>query len=397
MTALVWKGHGTAVPALLLSVIGPSGFLILPVLVGAAAADLQMSEAEVGGLASAVMGGMALSSALALLWIRRANWRLATTLALLLIAVGNAGCLLASTPGCVIGWLLMTGVGGGAVYSIALTVLGDEPAAARYFGFSVAAQVTFQVVGMLLLPTLSDQFGLDAVVGALLVINILGFLLVPLLPVRSRENPAVRHRTSSVLPSLASMCALMGCFLFFLNIGVVWTYVERMASGAGFSLEMIGFSLALGVAFGVPGALAASWCGSRFGYWKPLAVGSVMMLLALGMLAGMWAESVFVVMLALYNFSWNFLLSFQYAAVGAVDSNGRSVAIAPAFHGFGAALGPAVAALFVTRDDYSAVVILAVAGVVGSLVLFSFALWRQRQQGDPLAVEAPLVSISKGG
>lgn len=378
MTGTVPRGLAGPVAAILLSFIGTGGFLILPLLVGAAAGDLQLTEAQVGLLATAVMGGSALSSALALLWIRRVNWRWAAAFSVLAIAVGHAGCLLSGDAAAVTGWLLLTGIGGGAVYSIALTVLADESRAARYFGFSVAAQVAFQVAGMLVLPQFTGEYGLDAVVGLLLALDLIGVAIVPLLPARGHLAPTVVN--GPLMPGVPALLALVGCILFFFNVGVVWAYIERMASGAGMSPDAIGVSLAIGVAFGIPGALAASWCGNRFGHFNPLLVGSVIMLTAVGILSWRLTEAAYVTALALYNLSWNFLLSFQYAAVSAVDDNGRSVAVAPAFHGFGAALGPVVAALFVTRDSYMAVPILATLGIAGSLLLFGIALSTARSR-----------------
>ena len=52
----------------------------------------------------------------------------------------------------------------------------------------------------------------------------------------------------------------------------------------------------------------------------------------------------YVTALVIYNFAWNFSLTFQYSAVNAVDGTGRGVAARPAFHGLGAAIGPGIAA-----------------------------------------------------
>ncbi|WP_347136786.1 MFS transporter [Parahaliea mediterranea] len=358
--------------AVLLSFIATGGFLILPLLVGAAATDFQLTEAQVGILATAVMGGAALSSAAALLWIRRVDWRRAVAASMLLILLAHFGCLYATGAEALALLLLLTGLGGGAAYSVALTVLADQAHAARYFGLSVAAQVTFQIVGMLLLPPFIADYGLVAVLALLLALNVAGLCLAWWLPAGGLVTPHLEG--GRLLPGVPALLALLGCFLFFFNVGVVWAYIERMASAAGLSPEFIGLGLAIGVSFGIPGALMASWCGDRYGQVPPLVIGGVVMLASVALLAFALSGPGYIVALALYNFSWNFCLAFQYAAVNRVDDNGRSVAVAPAFHGFGAAVGPVVAAIFVTRESYLSVHLLAFAGIVGSVLLFALSV-----------------------
>ncbi|WP_157976556.1 MFS transporter [Parahaliea mediterranea] len=382
MTHDRYDSRSSIVAAILLSFIATGGFLILPLLVAAAAADFQLSEARVGLLATAVMGGAAVSSAVALLWIRLVNWRRATLVSVLLILAGHIGCLFTSRADVLTVLLLLTGLGGGAAYSIALTVLADEPKAARYFGFSVAAQVSFQVVGMLLLPAFTEAHGFAAVLVLLLVLDVVGLFLSALLPPRGLLSPQrVRHGPLLRVPAVL---ALLGCFMFFFNVGAVWAFIERMGSAAGLAPDFIGLSLAVGVSFGIPGALAGSWCDDRFGQIVPLTLGSVIMLGSIALLSMSLTGPAYMVALALYNFSWNFCLTFQYAAVQRVDDSGRGVAVAPAFHGFGAAAGPLIAALYVTRESYQSVLILAIVGIVGSLLLFVIA-W-QRGTSRPATV-----------
>ncbi|MEM8661633.1 MAG: hypothetical protein AAGF35_12175, partial [Pseudomonadota bacterium] len=173
------------------------------------------------------------------------------------------------------------------------------------------------------------------------------------------------------LPVLLALAA--GFFLFF-NVGAVWTYVERMGALAQWETQDIGTGLAVGVAFGIPGALLASWFGNRMGRVLPLTIGATGTIVALFVLGTEFTIISFTLAMALYNFVWNFSLAFQYAAVNAVDDSGRAVAAAPAFHGVGAAVGPATVALFVTETDLQVVNIMAAIATVLSLLLFVVAL-----------------------
>ena len=86
----------------------------------------------------------------------------------------------------------------------------------------------------------------------------------------------------------------------------------------------------------------------------------------------------FFVAFAIYNFFWNYLLSYQYAAVARIDSSGRYVAATPAFHSIGGAVGPLIAAVFVTSEQLIAVNVVAGIALLISFTLFYMALSTRR-------------------
>lgn len=356
-----------------LSVIAVAAFLVLPIMVGAVVGSLGLTEEQVGFLASGVMAGSALSAVFTIFWIRRVDWRLAGYIALSLLLTGHLGALLAEDALLFTLCQFLASLGGGAVYSLALTSLSDNRHPDRCFGYSIAAQVSFQVAGMLMLPALVQNVGISALLLVFAGLAAAGLLLMPWLP-RAGANVTRQPVGDSVLRPRV-LAALGGCFFFFFNVGVVWTYIERIGAAAGFDAGTIGNSLAIGVAFGIPGALAASWCGNRVGRLLPLAFGAALVIAALLLLLGeSLGRNGYVLSLVLYNFAWNFSLAFQYAAVNAADESGRSVALAPAFHGAGGAVGPAAAAMVVSAGNFSYVSILAGIATLVSLALFAAAV-----------------------
>jgi MFS family permease len=349
-----------------------AAFLVLPLYVGAAAQYLALSQQQLGFLAAAVATGSAISSVVMMFLVRRLPWRPMAWVALLLMLVPMTMSLWVDNAAAFMAFQAMAALGGGSLYSLALTALADSRHPDRAFGFSVAAQVAFQVLGMLLLPGLVSRAGLVGVLLVFIAMELLGLLLVRALPDTGKPLPPVVGRAAIV--SLPALLALAGCFFFFFNIGAVWAYLERMAVLAGFGAQQIGSGLAIGVALGIPGALLASWCGDRFGRVGPLTIGAVGTVVALLLLGPGMSLPVYVLAAALYNFVWNFSLAFQYAAVNAVDPGGRGVAAAPAFHGAGAAAGPALVAFYVTDTSLAAVNMAAGIAVVASLLLFVAAL-----------------------
>lgn len=363
---------GSLLAAIALTVIAMAPFLVLPLYVGAAAENLGLNQQQIGFLASAVAAGSAISSVVMMLLVRRVRWRRAGLVALSLMLVPMCLSIFADDVVTFMALQGLAALGGGSTYSLALTALSDRHHPDRAFGMSIAAQVSFQVVGMLLLPQLVAGAGIDGMLALFVAMELLGLVLIAWLPDSGKSLPSIVGNASIV--SLPVLLALGGCFFFFFNVGAMWTYIERMAVMAGFEAQQIGLGLAIGVSLGIPGALLASWCGDRFGRIGPLTIGALGTVVAVYMLGQGMQFSTYVVAAALYNFVWNFSLAFQYAAVNAVDTSGRGVAAAPAFHGAGVAVGPALAALYVTETSLVAVNVLAGSAAVASLLLFVVAI-----------------------
>jgi predicted MFS family arabinose efflux permease len=362
----------TLAVAVSLSVIAMAVFLVLPLFIGAAAEDLGLDARQVGLLSSGIAAGTALSSVVMMWIVRRVPWRITATLTVALMLLLMALSTVAEDMRLFIALQTLAALGTGSTYSLALTILSDGARPDRAFGYSIAAQVAFQVVGMLLFPHLIGSFGLDGLLILFVAMDVVALALVRLLPNAGRSVAAEPVAVSLFRPPV--LMALGGCFFFFFNVGVVWTYIERMAVLAGFGPTQIGTSLAIGVAVGIPGALLASWCGDRYGRLGPLAVGAVGTVVAVILLGEGMSLSRYVLAAVIYNFVWNFSLAFQYATVNAVDEAGRSVAVAPAFHGAGATAGPALAALYVSEESLVAVNWLAGVAVLVSFALFAVAL-----------------------
>lgn len=156
-------------------------------------------------------------------------------------------------------------------------------------------------------------------------------------------------------------------------MGSYWTYIELIGTRAGLATQVIANGLAVGVAFGIAGALLASWLGDRRGRLLPIGVGAALTVGAVVPLLAHFGVVIFVGSAIVYNFVWNLSLAFQYSTVNAVDRSGRGVAAAPAFHAAGAAAGPAVAAFLIAPGNFRPVIFLVAASVLLSFGCFRLA------------------------
>lgn len=355
-----------------LSVVGFATFLLMPQFIEAAVADLRYTEQQVGVLSSVVMVGNTLAAVGASMWIRRSSWRLVATIALIGLLIANGASM--AVHG-LAAFAALQGIGGfcgGSLYSLSLTVLSDCRRPDRYFAYAIGAQTVYQIFGLVAGPFLIHHGGVDAMLGLFAGLCVLGLLLVRLVPVHGRSQ--------SVAPSGAGLLsgpvllALAGCFLFYVNIGAYWTYIERIGTTAGIEFGAISNGLAFSTAASMAGVFLASWLGGRRGFFIPIAASAVAIVLAVVLLTGNLRLTAYVVSAVIYGIAWNVSVTYQYSTVNVVDQSRRGVALAPAFHNAGGAAGPAVAALFVTQTDHSGVLWLVSVSVLASAACFLMAL-----------------------
>jgi predicted MFS family arabinose efflux permease len=365
--------------ALGLSVAGAAGFLVMPLILGAAVIDLDLDEAQVGYLAAVVLAGSTVSALCAAAIVRKASWHLIGHVGLGLQIVGFIITAFLDSFVPVLAAITVASLGGGITYSLALTALSDHQNASGLFGFSIAGQVLFQVIGMILLPVFLEPGGFGLSLLVLAGIAFIAFPVVRLLPPGGREDMQYASiTTSEIFSQSKGIFALTGCFFFFVNIGALWAYIERIGSMAGFDPESLGQAMAAGVAFGVLGSLVASWQKDRYGLVLPLSLGTVGTLGGLALLSVPSSLVVFFAGFALYNFVWNYSLTYQYTAVAQSDTSGRFVAATPTFHGLGGTVGPIVAAMYVAPGNLMSVSVVAGSAVVISLIMFIPAVLRKR-------------------
>jgi MFS family permease len=363
------------IAGVLLSAVGLATFLLMPTFVEAVATDLKYTEQQVGIVSAAVSLGNTVASLLAPTWIRRFSWRLATLLTVSGLLVGNVGAMFLHAVGPFTMLQGLIGLCGGALYSLSLTILSDCRHPDRYFAYAIGAQSLYEVAGIYAGPWMMHHGGAGAILALFAALAFVGLLLVRWVPQHGHAHPAARRAIprGQGLLSAPVILALVGCFLFYSNVGALWTYVERIGTAAGNSLDAVSDGLAFATAASLGGVFIAAWLGGRRGYLMPIAVSAIATVISVIMLAGRPGVTMFVVANCLYGIAWNLSMAYQYSAVNIVDGSRRGVALAPAFHGAGGAAGPSLASLFVTETDHAGVLWLVGITVMASLGFFVVA------------------------
>ncbi len=356
---------GGVAGAIGLSVVGVAAFSVLPLTVGALAELPGLNEARAGYVASADLFGFAAMALAAVFWVGRIKARQAAAAGLTLAVAGNLLCLGAPDFAFLLGARLLAGAGAGTVYAVALSTLTRAPRVDRAFGLMVAAQISFQVIALLVLSRLVAVWGTDAIFLALAGVASLAWLGItqlPGLPGGSPDRSAFRPRTRGAWFGLGAVA------LFSLNIAAVWAYVELIGLGAGLTAPYVATVLAASLALSVLGALGAAWLGDRHGRRAPFILAVAVQLLALSLLIEHAGAAAFAFGAVLYSLVWAFAVPFLYTTVASHDTDGRLIVLAPAAQAFGASVGPMLAALTLSSGSFIFVNGLAATALLGALV-----------------------------
>ncbi|MCR8923084.1 MFS transporter [Dasania sp. GY-MA-18] len=360
--------------ALWLNLIGSLMVLIQPVIIGASANQFSLNNQQLGYFSAALLLLYSLSSTSALFWVRRYNWQYSAAISLALFIIG---CFIGFSSQLYISKLIgfaCISLGSGALYSLSLIILSDTANPDRAFGYAVSLQVTGSSLLIFLTPQAINLWGFDSIYSLMAILALSGLAVIYWLPCAGRAVADLSPSALGVLANPKALLSVAACFLFFFNIGSVWTYIERMGVASNLSTESASTLLAIAAMIAIIGSLAASYLGDRYGRIRPLGLATAGIVLAVyGLSFTISAEFYFMAAL-LYAAMWNFSMPYQYAAVNQCDPSGKAVALTPAFQTLGGAMGPAAAGLLISNSNFIAVGHLATGGVVLSLCLFALAL-----------------------
>ncbi|HEY0879683.1 MAG TPA: MFS transporter [Zeimonas sp.] len=360
----------TIAALVLLSAISPAILLLAPAIVGALVTGSGLTPQAAGLVISAELGAMALVTFSTLWWMRFWNWRTAIRSCLVLMVLGNIASSQSVDSGTMLAfWRFVSGLGSGSVIILCMVTIGQTRQRERNYGWWVVGQLVLGAIGLKVLPGLLPHYGLESVYLFLALASAAMLPLASLLPIAGTGDRPQGNRRAYWLVSVAGLAAVV---LFYVSLGGVWAYVERIADQAGMAPQSIGDALTIATLFGIAGSLAATWIGGRWGCLAPLVLGYAMLAGSIVLLQAPLSGSTYLVATSVFKFAWTFALPFLLASIAAHDASGRLVVLANFMIGAGLSIGPAAAgATLVAAPDYSGVLTL---GIVGSLVSLGFAL-----------------------
>lgn len=363
-----------------MALVGYAVMVGLPVISTAWVDNLGFSEVEVGRVAGADLGGLAIGAVLAALFVAKVDRRHLAVFAAVLTIAANALCMVYKGYEVTLWLRLLAGTGAGIYTGIAVATIGGHSKPAFAFGVELFAFAGSQGAELALLPYLS----MEGIYTTLIVTYVVGLLFISWLPRRpvdktldveiDVEEPSGEHHVEHKhVPAYVPWMVLSAIVLTYINIGAYWTYIELSTVDSAASPEWVADMLWISSVFSVIGCLFAVLLSNRFGLARPLLVtlvfqASIVVMLVFGITNFTVAFSMYF-----FNFCWIFVDIYQSATIANVDHSGRFPAMIPAAQGLGNFLGPNIAASVLAWNfGYNGVFIMCASASIAAMLVYLY-------------------------
>lgn len=351
------------------------------------------SEVEVGRVAGADLGGLAIGAVIAAMYVARVDRRRLAIIAAAIAIVANLLCIAYQAYEATLGLRLVAGIGAGIYTGIAVATIGGHSRPAFAFGMELFAFAASQGAELKLLPYLS----IEGVYITLIVTYLVGLAFISWLPRRPAsaalevavdvERPDGRQATERrEVPRYVPWLVLVAIVFTYVNIGAYWTYIELATVGSAASPDWVASMLWVSSVFSVIGCLFAVLLSNRYGLARPLLgslllQSSIVIMLVLGITNTTVAISMFM-----FNFCWIFIDIYQAATVANVDRSGRYLSLIPAAQGLGNFLGPnAAASVLALGLGYDGVFVFCAAASLTAMLVYLYMYLMLRRRIPALA------------
>lgn len=366
--------------ALYMTLVGYGVMVGIPVISTAWVELLGFSEEQVGRVAGADLGGLALGSVLSSLVMARWNRRWLAFSGVALAVLANGLCTVFVAYEQVLWLRVLSGVGGGIFTAVAVTTLGGTSRPARAYNLMLFAFAFSQAAEMQFLPMLSMN-GIYWVFIVAFLLSVPFLRLLPPRPLPRSEDAIARDLLRPAVPAFLPWLCLAAIFFTYINIGTYWTYIELASLNAGIDADWVGRMLVI-VSFGsMLGCLIAILISNRWGLARPLLV-TLLLMAAIVFILGLEINYLHLfISLAMFNLLWIFIDVYQMGTVAVIDRRGSFAALMPGAQGLGQIVGPNLAASMLGAGmGYPAVFLMcAGAAIIGMLIYLVMYLWlRQR-------------------
>jgi MFS family permease len=390
----VFDGWRSMSISLYMALVGYGVMVGIPVISTAWVNLLGFSEVEVGRVAGADLGGLALGAVVSSLFIARVDRRLLVVLSVGIAILANALCMSLVEYEQVLWLRLMAGFGSGIYTAVAVATLGATAKPARAFNLMLFAFAFSQALELHVLPQLSMN-GIYLVFISCYALTLLFVGWMPPQPVEKRPAVAVdiaideENAEPGTVPAYVPWLVLGAIVATYVNIGAYWTYIELASADRSISsadADWVGRVLVWSSFLSLLGCLFATITSNRFGLARPLLATLVVHSIVVGMLAGGINNVNIVVSVFMFNFLWIFVDVYQMATIANVDYSGRFASLMPAAQGLGQLIGPnAAATVFAFGLGYGGVFLLCASATMTAMLLYATMYLRLLRRAPALA------------
>ncbi|MCP4302677.1 MAG: MFS transporter [Gammaproteobacteria bacterium] len=379
-----------------MALVGYAVMVGIPVISTSWVNNLGFTAVQVGRIAGADLGGLAIGAVISALFVTKVDRRYMAAGAAAFAIAANLLCIYYQSYEVTLWLRLAAGIGAGVYTGIAVATIGGHSRPAFAFGLELFAFAGSQGAELKLLPYLS----IEGVYIALIATYVIGLAFISWLPrhpadkgleieVDVEEPDGQHHAEHQHVPAYVPWMVLVAVVFTYLNIGAYWTYIELATVDSDASPDWVASMLWVSSVFSVIGCLFAVLLSNRYGLARPLLVTLIFQASIVAMLVtGINNVNVAISMFA-FNFCWIFVDIYQAATIANVDRSGRFLAMLPAAQGLGNFLGPNVAASVLAYGfGYNGVFILCASASIMAMLVYLY-MYLMLRRTIPALADAP--------
>jgi len=343
--------------------------VLLPLIIGAFVDHLGLSSAQAGRIAAAEMAGAACATVLLPFVINRLPRRYLLAVAMVIFIIANLGSILAVESASLGIARFIVGVGSGGIVGGVIACFSATRNPDRSFAIFMFSNLSMGAVGFPLLPSLVlEPFGLVGLFIVLAVAGLLALTLVGNIPKAVTKGEGPTQETTFLRP--IALVALLGVLAYFMGMGALWPFIERIGSDRALSSATIYTTLSLAQFAGMAGALLAVWMAVRLQRVHSLALGTSLTIAAMITLANTTGQASYMVATVTFFFAWIYTVPVLMAGLAELDRSGRVAVLGVTMQTAGLSVGPYMASFVSMQGSHSVI-----ANMGWALHLAGFVLW----------------------
>lgn len=376
-----------------MALVGYAVMVGMPVISTSWVNNLGFSDVEVGRIAGADLGGLAIGAIISAFFVAKVDRRWLATAAAGVAIAANLLCIFNQTYEATLFLRLAAGIGAGVYTGIAVATIGGHSRPAFAFGLELFAFAGSQGLELKLLPLLS----IEQIYVTLIATYVIGLVFISWLPrhpvdkaldveIDVEEPDGHHHIEHRHVPVYVPWMVLAAIVLTYINIGAYWTYIELSTVDSAASPDWVASMLWISSVFSVIGCLFAVLLSNRYGLARPLLGTLVLQAGIVVMLVFGITNATVAISMFMFNFCWIFVDIYQAATVGNVDHSGHYLALIPAAQGFGNFLGPNVASFVLAFGfGYDGVFVMCAAASIAAMLVYLYMYLMLRRTIPALA------------
>ena len=329
--------------AILVGLIGAIVIFVTPGFLALVAQQTGFDNEQLGYLVAWDINAMAVTVGLSTFALSRISWRLAVSIGLVLIALGNLLTAVTTSFPAMAAARVVAGAGEGIAIGFAFAALGRAHNPDRAFSIYLVVGALLSSLFLYELPEIQAAVAPSTAFVAIAIASLLIIVSLRHFPQGGGAEDNVFAGGGKINMRVAGG-SLLGVFLLFFAMGAVWSYSERIGMESDVSASAVASGLSIGTMAGVVGAALAGFLPRRWGRGWPLILSGVLGVTAFLMFRGQVTPTGFIIASILMMFSWNFAQPLLSGTCSEACDQGRVVCAMGSIQTFGTGLGPAAAA-----------------------------------------------------